>query len=75
MAELADEELTGVVPKKIVTENDSWNDIGYYIDENGHRRWGVIQKRSNNINISTYFGDDGARIRSSNPRHRLGYIP
>lgn len=42
MAELADEELTGVIPKSMVVQNDSWEDIGYYTDERGQRRWGVI---------------------------------
>ena len=44
MALLADEELQGVVPKKIESEVDVWQDIGYYTDEYGRRRYGVIPK-------------------------------
>jgi hypothetical protein len=44
MAELADEELQGVVPKKLVTIENNYEEIGYYTDEFGNRRWGVIPK-------------------------------
>jgi len=45
MAELADEELQGVVPKVSRQEEDVFEDIGYYYDENGYKRFGVIPKR------------------------------
>ena len=77
MAELADEELSGVVPKQIKQEDDTWDDIGFYIDENGNKRWGVIPKTQQpNINVNHKFDilDDNAGIRSSDPRRRLGFI-
>jgi hypothetical protein len=33
MALLADEELQGVVPKKVEEVKDTWQDIGYYTDD------------------------------------------
>jgi hypothetical protein len=45
MAELADEELQGVVPKVARAEEDTFEDIGYYYDENGYKRFGVIPKK------------------------------
>lgn len=77
MAMLADEELQGIVPKKveqIVEDND---DIGYYIDDSGIKRWGIIP-RSRNTQILTNndFGQyyDRAGIRTSNPRVSNGYL-
>ena len=77
MAELADEELSGVVPKQTKQEDDTWDDIGFYIDDNGHKRWGIIPKTQQpNINVNHKFDilDDNAGIRSSDPRKRLGFI-
>lgn len=42
MAELADEELSGVVPKSVEVKKDSWTDFGYYTDYDGIRRYGRI---------------------------------
>jgi hypothetical protein len=44
MALLADEELSGIVPKQIVNYDEEWYDIGYYIDEYGYKRKGRIPK-------------------------------
>lgn len=44
-AEYADESLYGLSPKIMQTINNQWRDIGYYIDENGIKRHGVIPKR------------------------------
>ena len=77
MAELADEELSGVVPKQIKQEDDTWDDIGFYIDENGCRRWGVIPRTQKpNIIVNHKFDilDDNAGIRSSDPRRRSGFV-
>ena len=77
MAELADEELSGVVPKQIKQEDDTWDDIGFYIDDNGYKRWGVIPRTQNStINVNHKFDilDDNAGIRSSDPRRRLGFV-
>jgi hypothetical protein len=42
MAELADEELSGVVPKEVSTKVDTWVDFGYYTDENGYTKYGRL---------------------------------
>ena len=43
MTEIADEEMAGIrIPKKI--SNNSWQEVGYYRDEDGHKRFGVIKK-------------------------------
>ena len=41
MAEIGDEDMTGVSPKA-ESINKQWRDIGYYIDERGYKRKGVI---------------------------------
>lgn len=57
MCELADEELAGVVPKQVTVQNDTWQDIGYYTDEQGCKRWGVIPNKNNvEINFNNNFG-------------------
>jgi hypothetical protein len=48
MAELADEELMGKTPKRINQSTEGWKDIGYYRDEYGVKRYGVIPKHLNN---------------------------
>lgn len=45
MVELADEDMSGVKPTTVTTSN-LWQDIGYYIDENGYKRKGVIPPKS-----------------------------
>ena len=42
--EIADEELTGIPPKIVQQVQKQWVDIGYYTDENGIKRKGVIRK-------------------------------
>jgi hypothetical protein len=44
MAEVADEDLAGVNPTTITPINNQWRDIGYYIDENGYKRKGIIPR-------------------------------
>jgi hypothetical protein len=44
MCEVADEEISDIVPKKQKEETEEFQDIGYYIDERGYRRFGVIPK-------------------------------
>lgn len=43
MCEIGDQELMGIVPKKQTEE--VWDDIGYYTDSNGKKRYGVIPKK------------------------------
>lgn len=68
MAELADEELGNVVPVKVIKQDDSANyqKVGYYTDEKGYKRWGVIPNQNNNIRVNSEFPIRG--LRSSDPR-------
>ena len=76
MALLADEELQGIVPRNVEEVKQSWQDIGFYIDAQGRKRYGVIPKQNNQILISNEFGQlyDDTRIRTSNTRLSSGYL-
>ena len=69
MAEIADEELSELAPvaQKITSEN--FQDIGYYKDEKGYTRFGVIPK--NDIPQARFSWNqyDGGNI-TSNPNYR-----
>ena len=69
MAEIGDEELRDIVPKKQEAVSQDFQDIGYYIDENGHRRFGIIPKKNNNVRASWNLHDGNMNI-ISNPRYR-----
>lgn len=45
MAELGDEELCGVQPRTSQPTQKEWRDVGYYYDENGYKKFGVIPKK------------------------------
>ena len=47
MAEIGDEDLTGLTPSVVQSIKNQWRDIGYYIDENGYRRRGIIPNDRN----------------------------
>ena len=77
MALLADEELQGVVPKKVEEIKDSWQDIGYYTDDQGIRHYGVMPNHYNNqIRFNNNFGQpyDSIGPRTSNTRIFSGYL-
>ena len=42
MCEMADEELTGINPKVKTEIVKTWKDIGWYKDERGYKRYGII---------------------------------
>ena len=42
MAEIADEELMGLNPRVQNEYTKEWKDIGYYIDEKGYKKFGII---------------------------------
>ena len=44
MAEIGDEALTGVTPSKPTVTKNNWQDIGWYRDEKGYLKYGVIPK-------------------------------
>lgn len=47
--ELGDEELYGIQPRTSAPAQKQWHDIGYYIDEHGYKRYGVIPQKSQEI--------------------------
>ena len=67
---LADEELQGITPKSVQQNDNEFEDIGYYIDENGYKRFGVIpNKNKTKLQYNpNYYDDDTGTIRTSNPR-------
>ena len=42
MCEMVDEELTGINPKVKNEVTKTWKDIGWYIDDRGYKRYGII---------------------------------
>ncbi len=77
MALLADEELQGVIPKRVEEIKDTWQDIGYYTDNNGIRHYGVMpQSHQNEIRFNNNFGQpyDSIGYRTSDPRILSGYL-
>lgn len=69
MCELADEELNDVLPRKIEPVSAGFQDIGYYTDERGYRRFGVIPKYTQIQVKATWDLYDGRNI-TSDPRYR-----
>ena len=75
MAELADEELGGIVAKQVEDISSEFEDFGYYYDERGIKKWGIIPKSKSNIpKYNLYEYHDYGGIRSSNPRYHSGYL-
>lgn len=76
MALLADEELQGTVPKVVEEVKDTWQDIGFYTDEYGRRRYGTLPKHSSQIRFNNNFGQlyDDLGPRTSNTRLYSGYL-
>lgn len=77
MALLADEELQGTVPKIVEEVKEVWQDIGFYTDEYGRRRYGALPQKSqqihfNNNNFGQLYDDLGPR--TSNTRLYSGYL-
>ncbi len=71
VCELADEELHGVTVKEINHFNNEFQDVGYYIDENGYKKFGIIPNKNkpqvnfNNLNWTNR--DDEIFMRTSRP--------
>lgn len=78
MVMLADEELNGITPRAVKSEEDTFEHFGYYVDENGYKRFGAIPSNTNlNTQLiynSSYNDDDYTRIRSSDPRAYSFYL-
>lgn len=69
MVFLADEEISGVVPRQIQEANERFEDIGYYKDENGYTKWGVIPKKDNKPKVGWTMEQPVKDFISSNPMY------
>lgn len=75
MVFLADQELSGRQPTNVIQEVEQFQDYGYYRDEYGRRKFGVIPKIHKieiNINKEAYY--DPYRIETSDPRLYEGTV-
>jgi hypothetical protein len=69
MAEIADEEVSELVPVATKEIKNEFQDIGYYTDEKGIKRFGVIPKQ-NKIQAKVSWNlYDGKNV-TSNPNYR-----
>jgi len=57
MALLADEELAGRDPVEEAPRN-TWRDVGFYIDSNGYKRYGIIERTEPMIKMRLENTDD-----------------
>lgn len=46
MAELGDEDMTGIIPASTTQVKNTWKDFGWYTDARGYKRYGVIPTNS-----------------------------
>lgn len=69
MAEVGDEELNDILPKKVEVISKEFQDIGYYIDERGYRRFGVIPKVQQ-VEVKARWDLYDGRNVTSDPRYR-----
>lgn len=70
LCELADEELHGITAKAVNHFESEFQDVGYYTDENGYKKFGVIPKTDTSVNFSNVNWtnrDDEIFIRTSRP--------
>lgn len=69
MCELADEELGGITPKSVVKQDEVFQDFGYYYDERGYKRFGIIPtSQVFQTNFKPYNDSDDGTIKTSDPR-------
>ena len=70
MCELADEELSDILPRAQKPQVEQHQDIGYYFDERGYKRFGVIpNKQQFQANVNWNISDDNEN-KTSDPRYR-----
>ena len=69
MCEIGDEELNDIIPKEQKKYKEEFQDIGYYKDEKGYTRFGVIPKQITLQAKATWNLYDGKNI-TSNPNYR-----
>lgn len=68
MTELADEQLGNIIPTKIKSVEDVWVDVGYYCDDRGIKRWGIIPQSNKPSDIIINYENIDNGKRSSDPR-------
>ena len=69
MVEIADEELSEVIPVATKSIENEFQDIGYYKDEKGYTRFGVIPKQVKQQIKARWDLSDGRNV-NSNPYYR-----
>lgn len=69
MAEIADEELSDIIPRIKQPISNNFQDIGYYKDENGYTRFGIIPKTNQFQTKAKWDLYDGRSV-TSNPLYR-----
>ena len=69
MAEVGDEELNDIIPREQPKYDKEFQDIGYYKDENGYTRFGVIPKQITQQVKARWDLEDGRNV-NSNPNYR-----
>ena len=69
LCEVADEELNDIIPKKVESEKKKFQDIGYYKDEKGYTRFGIIPKPIQMQAKAHWDLHDGRNV-TSDPRYR-----
>lgn len=69
MTEIGDEELNDLNPVSAKPVNSEFQDIGYYKDEKGYTRFGVIPKRTQMNVKASWDNYDGKNV-TSDPRYR-----
>lgn len=58
MAELGDEELSLKKPKAQETENNQFQDFGYYYDSNGRKQYGLVPAKEERNGNSKHKNND-----------------
>lgn len=70
MAEIADEELSELVPVESKKIEKEFQDIGYYKDENGYTRYGIIPKQQQIQTAKAKWDNYDGKNVTSNPLYR-----
>lgn len=70
MCEVADEELNDIIPRSQKPISEGFQDIGYYTDEYGHKRFGIIPKNPFNTQVKATWDFYDGKNRTSDPRYR-----
>ena len=68
MAELADEELSGVIPREVEENSSDWQEMGWYKDEKGYKHFGILPQKQRTI--ASIKPTNNYNGRTSDPRYR-----